>query len=284
MAVTGRLAEFSLPELFQLLEQGNKTGLLTLRTTPTEFSEKIHNHYIWFQEGRIVAAANRLDGHGLLIMVKQCHWIGDDDYYERFSINVLDKPLGMVLKTEGTIPLEYQKKMFYVQVMQQVCSLFEFQDGHFYFEPGVKPPFMEMTGLSAPATEVTLAGLRALKKWDALSDKLPDITSGLVSMIEGKPNMHLNQEEWQLWEFVDGNTSLKIMSQQLNLSKEKIQQIAFRLIAVNLCEEIPFVEMKFTDKVGETSASGSELEAGNVQNDFSESFLQNLMGFLKSKI
>jgi len=280
MSLDGRLAEFSLPEIFQLLEHGNKTGLLTLRTSPTNLLEQVQNHYIWLQQGQIVAAANRPDHQGLLRMLKQRNWTSHSELSPIF--NTLNKPLGTILKTEGIVRPENLKILFYIQVMRQVCTLFEFQDGYFHFDHQTPLPFLEMTGLSAPATEVTLAGLRALKKWDALLDKLPDKTSGLISTIEGKPYLHLNQQEWQVWEFVDGKTSLTTISQHLGIPIINVQQIAFRLIAVNLCEEMPLVEME-PPKTDEEMASGLEAKGGSSQNDLSESFLQNLMGFLKSQ-
>ncbi|MDJ0675196.1 MAG: DUF4388 domain-containing protein [Calothrix sp. MO_167.B42] len=282
MSLDGRLAEFSLPEVFQLLEHGNKTGLLTLRTSPANLPEQVQNHYIWLQQGQIVAAANRLDSQGLSIMLKQRNWIGDCDLSPMF--NVLSKPMGTVLKTEGIIQPENLKILFYIQVMQQVCTLFEFQDGYFKFDNQASLPFLEMTGLSAPATEVTLAGLRALKKWDALLEKLPDTTSGLISSIEDKPYLHLNQQEWQVWEFVDGQTSVKTISQHLGIPIIDIQRIAFRLIAVNLCEEMPLVDIKPPKTEEEVMVSGLEAKAESSQNDLSESFVQNLIGFLQGKI
>ncbi|WP_088243858.1 DUF4388 domain-containing protein [Calothrix rhizosoleniae] len=279
MAIAGRLAEFSLPEVFQLLEQGNKTGLLTLRTSPEGLLQTVQNYYIWLKEGRIVAAASRLDCQGLLTMLRRRNWI-DEHLFKITAICALNKPLGTILKTAGIIRLEQLKMLFYIQVIQKVCCLFEFQDGYFKFDSKASIPLSEMTGLSAPATEVTLAGLRALKKWDALLEKLPDTNSGLISTIKGKPHMHLNQEEWKMWEFVDGKTSVKTISQQLNISMDNIQRIAFRLITVNLCEEIPFAAMK-SSHIPE-NLSVSELE--DSQNDLSESFLNNLMEFLKTKI
>ena len=282
MYLDGKLAEFSLPEVFQLLEHGNKTGLLTLRTSSANLLEQVQNHYIWLQQGKIVAAANRLDRQGLFIMLKQRNWMGDHDLSAMF--NILSKPLGTVLKTEGIIQPENLKILFYTQVMQQVCALFEFQDGYFKFDNQVPLPFLEMTGLSAPATEVTLAGLRALKKWDALLEKLPDKTSGLIASVEGKPYLHLNPKEWQVWEFVDGQTSLKTISRNLGIPITDVQRIAFRLIAVNLCEEMPLVDMKPPETAKEVMVAGLEAKVGSSQNAPSESFLQNLIGFLKGKI
>ena len=103
--------------------------------------------------------------------------------------------------------------------------------------------------------------------------------------------MKLDAQEWQIWEFANGTVSLGAIARNLGLSVEKIQQIAFRLIVVNLAEEIFLVSA--------TSASTKPIIPNVVVNDFSvepavtgeakltngvsKSFLHNLVGFLKRK-
>ena len=77
MAISGQLSEFSLPELFQFLEQGTKTGLLTLKSTPDIESGLQSNHYIWLRQGRIEAAANGLDNQGLIKLIVTRKWLSD---------------------------------------------------------------------------------------------------------------------------------------------------------------------------------------------------------------
>ncbi|MEO0970656.1 MAG: DUF4388 domain-containing protein, partial [Cyanobacteria bacterium J06639_18] len=42
MAFTGYLSQFSLPELFRFLEEGYKTGLLTIRQLNSNISQSKH--------------------------------------------------------------------------------------------------------------------------------------------------------------------------------------------------------------------------------------------------
>ena len=44
MAITGYLSDLSLPEVFHLIEQGKKTGLLTLRAA---LASPAIRYYIW---------------------------------------------------------------------------------------------------------------------------------------------------------------------------------------------------------------------------------------------
>lgn len=281
MTVTGYLADFSLAELFQLLEQGNKTGLLTICTLAEKTGDHRHNHHIWFSQGQIVAAANSLNQQGLLHLIAQRGWMGDRAAGRLAQTCSTNTPLGLCLKTQGVLNAEQLKLLFYTQVMRQVCALFMLKDGWFQFDSKAPIPVAEMTGLIASATETTLSGLRALKDWAALEEKLPHSTSALVSITQGKPSLRLNQSEWQVWEFTNGTVTLEAIARQLQLPVPKVQQIAFRLIVAGLAEEMPMVAQSATAVEQEiVEASHRQPEAATV----SQSFLQNLVGFLRGKV
>jgi hypothetical protein len=281
MAVTGYLSEFSLAEIFNFLEQGNKTGLLTLCTLLDAQSQYRENHYIWFNQGRVVAAANRLDQHGLAYMIGQRGWLGEHTALRVAQTCDATTPIGISLKTQGLLTVEQLKLLFYTQVMRQVCALFTLKDGWFQFDGKAPLPFAEMTGLNAPATEVTLSALRVLKDWSALASKLPEPTSAVMSVIVGKPQQKLNQTEWQLWEFANGTLSLQAIAQHLQLPVAKVQQIAFRLVTAGLVEEVPLVTaMPAVLKSEPLAMETTVTEATTV----SHSFLHHLVGFLKGKV
>ncbi len=293
MAITGHLAEFSLPEIFQFLEQGHKTGLLTIFALPEPQTPKeARGHYIWFSQGRVVAAANRSDHRGLINIISQRGWLGDRAASRLLQCCGPNTPLGLCLKTQGILQADQLKLLFYTQVMRQVCALFALEDGWFHFDSKANLPLAEMTGLNAPATEVTLAGLRALKDWRMLAEKLPDPMATLISVIEGKPHHRLNQIEWQIWEFTNGNVPLSAIAKQLQLPVLKIQQVAFRLIVVGLIEEVPMVLTPTVPdeplptlediQPSETQEPSSE-QPSQPSSEVSQSFLQNLVTFLKGK-
>ncbi|MGB3492439.1 MAG: DUF4388 domain-containing protein [Elainellaceae cyanobacterium] len=277
MAITGYLAEFSLAEIFQFLEQGQKTGLLTITPLPERSNSAApHAHYIWFIQGRIVAAANCLDRRGLVSLISRRGWVGDRAITRLAQTVAPKRPLGLALKSQGLLRAEQLKLLFYVQVMQQVCTLFAIADGWFHFDLTAQAPAIEMTGLNAPATETTLAGLRALKDWSALKDKLPDPSSTIVSTVQGQPQLKLSQSEWQIWEFTNGDMSLDAIAQQLQLSIEKVLQIVFRLMVVGLIEEAPRV---ISAPQPEPLAIRTQAVDG-AEHTVSQSFLHHLMSFL----
>lgn len=282
MAITGSLTDFSLPEIFQLIEKGHKTGLLTLRALPGS-KVKSAVYYIWVNQGRIVAAANRLDDQGLVSLIEQRQWVSDRVFDKVVHwCCPISEPLGLYLKNQGVLQSEQLKRLFQIQVLQQVCALFQLKDAVFKFDPNKRIPTREMTGLTVPATEAALVALRVLRNWDALADKLPDPDGGLVSTLIGQPEYRLGTQEWQVWEFTKGTVSLKAIAQHLRLPVEKVQQIAFRLIAIGLVEEVPLLPGTLPTLLVEPLPAQLIDEA--QRQHLSSSFMQNLVDFLRSKV
>jgi hypothetical protein len=282
MSITGHLTDFSLAEIFQLLEKGQKTGLLTL-CAQIAANAKPQAHYIWVHQGRIVAAANRLDHQGLVSLIDQRQWVSDRVFDKLVHwCCPLNEPLGLYLKNQGVLQAEQLKRLFQVQVLKQVCALFQLKDAQFVFEPNAQIPTREMTGLSVPATEAVLVGLRVLRNWDALTDKLPDPNGGIVSIIAGQPHYRLDAQEWQVWEYTKGTVSLGAIARQLRLPVEKVQQIAFRLIIIGLAEEVPLLVGSLPTQ--EVEPLPAQLIDESEKQNVSQSFVQSLVGFLRSKV
>lgn len=276
MAITGQLAEFSLPELFQFLEQGNKTGCLTLQVPAQAASQAERSFYIWLRQGRLVSASSHGDAKGLLRLIHRKGLLKGISANEVKQFDSLVVPLGVYLKIREVLTPEQLKVIFYTQVMRQVCALFEYSEGQFEFESQVQMPMQEMTGHMMLPTEVTLGALRVLKNWRALEDKLPEANSTLASAIEGKPHLRLNRLEWQIWEFTNGTISLASIAEQLRMDIAEIRRVAFRLILVGIAEEVPMVEAASRALTGDVALQG-ETEA----DDLSATFLESLVDFLK---
>ena len=293
MAITGSLSEFSLPEIFQFLDQGQKTGILTIRDPQNVQTGKPFLRHIWLQNGRVVAAGDRLDNRGLVRLIEQRSWLNEIQRLELERLLREDALLGLNLKSLGILQPDQLKLLFSIQVLRQVCALFQLETGLFRFEANANLPKAEMTGLSLPATETTLMGLRSLKDWKILESKLPEANSTLFNIISGQSSLRLDNNETQVWSLANGYTSIKKMAEQLNLPIAKVQQIAFRLIVVGLAEEVPDIDMGIssnfnnslnTDNLDVTAAdTNGQINYAPERTPISNSFLQSLVGFLQHK-
>ncbi len=275
MSLSSSFRDFSLAELFQLVDQGRKSGCLTVCTLPSTegVHSKTHYYYIWFREGRIVAAAHRLDGKGLVSKLTERGWLNQHSLDKLSPPVSTGKPLGLNLKTEGVLTSE-QLNLLFASQLYQVRDLFEIYKGIFKLDSKAALPWNEMTGLTLGALEVALMALRALKNWQVLADVLPEPGCGVQSLTN-RPQMRLHTFERQVWERASG-ISLEVIALQMNEPTIKVQQAAFRLRLAGLVEEVPLLT---AIPVGSSTATTLKPAGSQI----GMSFLENLVGFLRSK-
>ncbi|NJR74292.1 MAG: DUF4388 domain-containing protein [Scytonema sp. CRU_2_7] len=284
MKFTGNLAEFSLPEIFQLLEQGNKTGLLTIRTFTADLTTFVQVHHIWLHQGRIVATADCLDEKGLISMIAQRGWVSEEVVLKMAQICPVNTPIGLCLKFEGLLQSEQLKLLFRIQVVEQVSALFDLKDGQFEFDAQANLPLAEMTGISMPATEATLIGLRTLRDWSLFAEKLPELTFILSNKNTSQPQLQLDSVEWQVWQLANGTISLGEIANQLGIAVEEVQQIAFRLLMSHLAEEVSPTAVSGNEVIETTSITENLPEPvvdSSSQINAHQSYLQKLAGYLR---
>lgn len=288
MNLSSSFTDFSLAELFQIIDKGRKSGCLSVCTLPDIHSpeSKSQYYYIWFKQGRVVAAANRLNGQGLIYKIAQRRWLNQsflEQYRQTFS---MDKPLGLYLKAQGLLNNE-QLNLLFASQLHQVRQLFEIQKGVFKLDSKAPLPVQEMTGLSLRAIEVSLIALRTIKNWKILADALPDASSAIRSIAQSKPQIHLHALEWQVWEFANGSVALSAIASQINQPIALVQQAAFRLMLACLVEEVPLMAStpELSDYPVDLNLVNSlESRQSPIMETIkiSTSFLQNLVGFLRS--
>lgn len=167
MSLTGSLTDFSLLEIFQFIENGHKTGLLTLRSLPESQASSPSVHYMWMSQGELVATAHQLNHQGLISLIVQYQWISDRVITKLAQFSPANQPLGLYLRKQGALQVKQLEHLFQIQVAQELCALSQLEDAWFKFDQTVSLPMREMTGLSLP-TE-TLKGM-----WEQLTwlDKL----------------------------------------------------------------------------------------------------------------
>lgn len=166
MSITGCLSDFSLREIFQFIEKGQRTGLLTLSAALESPATAPSMYYIWLSKGSIVAAANQLNQQGLIWLIDQYPWVSNRVVTKLAQFCPPDKALGLYLRSQGALQTEQLEHLFQIQLARQVCPLFQLKEAQFKFEQNVSLPGQEMTGLSLPSEfiEIMLQKVVWLKK------------------------------------------------------------------------------------------------------------------------
>ena len=225
-------------------------------------------------------------GHkGLLKMISQRQWLSAEQITGlSFHGSKIGQPLGTHLKSCNLLDSSQLSLLFDAQVVAGICNLFgENHTGKFSFETQAALTYSEMTGISLPAKQVSLLGLRMLRDWSGLTAKLPVPTSGLLRLTASALTVRLDTQESKVWDLALGDLSIDQMAVKLGLGVEKVQQISFRLMAIGLVHDI---SMEPSPPPIDQMMDLPKLVVANNENTIapvSASFLTKLMGFLKQK-
>jgi hypothetical protein len=284
VALAGRLLEYSLAEVFRFIEEGRKTGLLSIDRGNGLLSSSKHQSYIWFQTGAVVAHASSLNGQELIdLATRSCHLNETISDTLRQQSAYMFKPLGKHLESQGLINSQQLRMLFSEQVLQPIAALFCAGDAAFAFDDTSLPVSSEMTGMSISATEISLQGLRVLRNWEFLQAKLPEPEYGIQRVRAALPAYPLEPEETALWNIADGQRTIIQIARKNNWSLLQTQQLAFRLVAVGLLKEVTL-----DCSLPAIADSTRVLPANHPQpaapkSTVSQKFLSNLVGFLKKQ-
>jgi Domain of unknown function (DUF4388) len=290
MLVNGYLSQYSLAEIFTLIQDAQKNGVLSVEprsgsTDPSMVAEdsmlEIPCYYVSFQGGRVMSIFYGLEyeNQDLLATIAERQWIPSDRLKElKKKLHGLTIPWGLQLKVWEIISVDRVKLLFDIQVLSQLAKIFEISEGEFRFDPHAELNYPEMTGLSLSARNAVLLGLRGLKDWSRLTNKLPAPESKLQKFSSELQGSILENDEQLVWQLALGEMSVLEIAAQLNLEIDKVRQIGFRLCSIGLIHEVavaapPPIAINKPVCVG----------GGNPNIQVSTAFLSKLIGFLKQQ-
>ncbi|WP_310488987.1 DUF4388 domain-containing protein [Chamaesiphon sp. VAR_69_metabat_338] len=285
MSLAGYLSEYSLAEILHFVQEGNKTGLLSIEPDRGLNRSLSDIYYIACQSGRImsVVPGNVAQHQGLLGTIEQRRWLVPEKVAGlKSQLTILRQPLGTHLKSLNLITAEQLTLLYNSQVIATTCKLFEVHHGRFEFNLEVPLVYSEMTGLNLSAHELALLGMRMLKDWSGLEAKLPALDSALQRLSSQLGGIRLDTQELKVWNLSLGELSVTKIAEQLGLESQKVRQIGFRLSSIGLVQEVSAEPIQ-PSRNEAMDAPPVCVGGGNSQVPVSASFLSNLMGFLKKK-
>lgn len=269
MLLQGQTSDYSLPELFKFLKDSRQTGRLSLKSLFGRGFED-NPHYLWFEEGNLVATSQRLDGLGLLKFLQERYLIPSAVLPRLLRQCPPKLALGTFLKEKMMLTVRQLQSLFSSQVLGSTCALMQAPDVRFAFYPNYPFPYLEMTGVKIQATDITLPSLRMIKSWGSLIEKLPELNSGLKTAAGNVPRYRLNSQERAVLSFAESGRALSDIAAEINLPKLDVQKIGFRLIFVGLAKEVPMVYLARTSRPAKQAAPAK----------VSEAFLNKLSNYL----
>ncbi len=286
MSLAGYLSEYSLAEILHFVQEGNKTGLLSIEPDRGSIRSLSDIYYIACQNGRVmsVVAGHSPQDRGLLRMIEQRRLLPSAKVTGlTILLGNLQQPLGTHLKSLNLVTAEQLTLLYNSQVIATTCKLFEVHHGRFAFNPQAKLAYSEMTGLSWNTNELALLGMRMLKDWSGLEAKLPALDSALQRLSTELRGIRLDTQELQVWKLATCELPISKIAVQIGLDSQKVRQIGFRLSSIGLVQEVSAEPSQPPRNEAMEVPTPVRVGGGNPQVPVSASFLSNLMGFLKKK-
>jgi hypothetical protein len=170
MALKGTLEDFGIADIFQLIGQQAKTGVLVL-------DDDVDEVRVEFKDGAVVRAANALRPAQVLLGTMMVRAGVIDGLQLDLALDAQQKSLkrlGAVLVDLGLATPAQVTEFATLQLAETVHQLFEWKAGKYSFEPGEVEPSPEgVQPLRAEA--VVMNGLRMIDEWPGIRRRVPSL-------------------------------------------------------------------------------------------------------------
>jgi hypothetical protein len=266
MALKGRLEDFGITQLLNLINLARKTGTLYLEGGPKDA-------YLCFQEGKLVYA--KMDGveDGLLAILQRAGVFSAEqvDMIAKHMTNKSDDDIAKVLVNSKRLQPQVVVKSIRDYVLNLIYQIFSWNDGTFRFEPA-KLPIQGKIKTSIALENVIMEGSRRLKEWERLQDELPDLDISLK--FAERPttplrDINLSMEEWKVISFINPRNTIQQIAQFNNMGEVQIRRIVYSLMQAGLVEMIrpprPTAAPATTRKGGGKTAADAQQRRPDVK-------------------
>ncbi|HLF37497.1 MAG TPA: DUF4388 domain-containing protein, partial [Anaerolineales bacterium] len=174
MALKGNLRDFSVVQIFNLVNLAHKTGTLTLEGPNVAA-------WVSFREGKLIhAQLGNEDGTLLGVLTKSGKVRPEQSkLIKKNAADKSDKELGLLLINAGYLSQQDILASIQHYVLEVVYRLFSWFDGFFRFDNDVLPPDDHIT-IRLDLENVIIEGSRRIKEVEALADEIPNLDMAMT--------------------------------------------------------------------------------------------------------
>jgi hypothetical protein len=262
MALEGTLRDFSLADIFQLIGLQRKTGVLTLRGKDDTVT-------VTFLDGKVVGADSlnrRLENRLGTVLIKT-GTLSQDQLNRALEIQkeTLQR-LGFILTHYGIISADSLKQAIQLQILQIVYRLFRWKDGDYHFSQETTIEYDRDNVVPITAESILMEGARMIDEWPIIEKRIRsydmifrkkltdqeivvvgaedadeidfDGTRGPRKKRGGADKIRISEEEKQIYDLVDGLTSVGDIVEMSRLSEFDTNKALYELLTRDLVEEV----------------------------------------------
>ncbi len=235
MALKGRLQDFGITQLLNLINLARKTGTLYLES-------KEGKAHLCFREGKLIYLSME-DGEDAIPIILQRAGKLTAEQAQTIISHVGDKSdrdVALMLINAGHIKQRDVATSVQQHTLTLVYRIFGWNEGTFRFEPSELLIQGKVT-TSIALENVIMEGSRRLKEWERLQDELPDLDISLK--FAERPttplrDINLSVEEWRVISFINPSNTIRQIAQYNNMTEFQIRKIVYSLLQAGLVEII----------------------------------------------
>jgi len=221
----GNVGQFTLPEIFQLIANGRKTGTLGIQKDDDIVM-------IYFEKGQIIYGYGPRKTYHLGQLLKERGLISSDqldDAVATQSKKASSKRLGQILMEKQYIDRADLEDVVRSQVEELIYSLLAWNGGTFKFYENQYPTQEEIT-VNISVENAILEGYRRIDEINRAREALSDFEQVLTiapTPIERKTDLSFQSDEWNLLALVNGHRTINEIIEISNLPQmETVQKLA----------------------------------------------------------
>jgi hypothetical protein len=231
----GNIERFTLPEIFQLVSAGRKTGTLGIQRDDDIVM-------VYFKNGSVIYGYGPRKTYHIGRMLVENGRINSDQLDDAIAAQVSQigsgKRLGQILIEKQYIDRVDLESVIRRQVEELIYSLMSWDRGSFKFYENQFPTEEEVT-VNISTENVVLEGLRRLDEMTRLKDYLPEFET-IYTLSPSEPgqkrDITLEPEEWNILALVDGHRDMNSIVAASSLEPiETLKRLASLQLAGLIC-------------------------------------------------
>lgn len=239
MALEGNLTDFSLEDMFRLLQTGGKSGVLHVEHGGRQVVACFREGALTYagDAGPVEPAGERLVQGGVISekQLRQARGLMKIQKRDRAG-----RRLGRILADEGYVEEPVLRRLVSVQVADALFDLLRWDEGELRFEPGEEVAEADI-GISVPVDEALEEARRQLEAWERIRERIPggDTRFGMAAAPGAKSvDIHLKPEEWLLLCHLHGGRSVAELVALTGRSEFDVARVLFDMSAHGLVVEV----------------------------------------------
>lgn len=239
MALEGNLKDFTLPDMFRLLQTGSKSGTLHVDRGDAEGIVSFRDGQLFFASagGAREPVAKVLAREGIISdkQLRQAQGL--------MKIQKKDKAnrrLGQILVDEGYLEASVLEDFVREQVSGVLFDLLRWEEGELRFEPDETYADVDL-GISVPVDAVLADAGKRLELWNKIREKIPSLdTRFAMAAAPGTKSIeiHLKPKEWMLLCYLHGGRSVQELMEFTGYSDFETARILYGMYAGGLIERV----------------------------------------------